>query len=543
MGNDRTARTEPRKGLVLGFLSLTTFMVFLDMDVVNTALPAMARDLAASNSALAWIVNMYALILAGFLLVAGSTGDRYGRRKALGTGLVLFGAGAAGAALADNTTFLIIMRGIQGFGAAFAVPSTLSIITDVFPREERAKAIATWTAIASLSIFVGPALGGVLVDRISWNAVFWMHVPLVALGLYGLRFIPESSDERRLPLDVPGALLSTSGVLAVVYGVLQGGEAGWTSGEIIGAFTVGGVLLSSFAVVESRARYPMLPLPYFKQKDFTGAFLVQLLTFMGMISIFFFLTQFFQIVQDRSAFATGLALTPSAFGMVIGAWIAGEAVKKLGPRTVVIASTLIIMGAMLLFTQIAIDTPYWVAAVGISIFGLGAGFGMPVLTDTIMASVPVNDAGVGSAMNDLSRNLGSALGVAAIAAVVTNIYRSDVIDAVSGTVPSNVAEAVGNSVAAVEAIAAGLPAGISTRLIGAADKSFVDAINVGFIAAAGIVLLALVAVYALIPKRMRAQAELAEEDADALISETISSVLVMEGSVSGDEVRVRGGTP
>jgi EmrB/QacA subfamily drug resistance transporter len=484
------------------------------MDVVNTALPAMARDLTASNSALMWIVNMYALILAGFLLVAGSTGDRYGRRKALGVGLALFGAGAVGAALADSTTTLIAMRGLQGLGAAFAVPSTLSIITDVFPREERAKAIATWTAIASLSIFVGPALGGILVDKISWNAVFWMHVPLVAIALFGLKVIPESRDDRRIPLDVPGALLSTGGVLGVVYGIIQGGEAGWTSPEIIGVFAVGAVLLGAFAVVEMRTPYPMLPFRYFKQKDFTGAFAVQLLIFMGMIAIFFFLTQFFQIVQDRSAFVTGLALTPAALGMVVGAGIAGVAVKKLGPRAAVAIGTLIVMAAVGLFALIAIDTPYWIAAVGITFFGLGAGLAMPALTDTIMASVPVNDAGVGSAMNDLSRNLGSALGVAAIGAVVTNLYRADMTSAISGLVPSGVAEAVGNSVGAVEAIAADLPTDTAAALIRAADTTFVDAISIGFVAAAGVVLAALVAVFALIPKRMRAQAELAYEDGE-----------------------------
>ncbi len=532
MTYDTDAQGTPQKGLILGFLSLTTFMVFLDMDVVNTALPAMARDLTASNSALVWIVNMYALILAGFLLVAGTTGDRYGRRKALGAGLAIFGAGAVGAALADTTTTLIVMRGVQGLGAAFAVPSTLSIITDVFPREERAKAIATWTAIASLSIFVGPALGGILVDKINWNAVFWAHVPLVVVGLYGLRFIPESRDERRIPLDVPGALLSTGGVLALVYGIIQGGEAGWTSAEILGVFATGAVLLGAFAAVEVRSEYPMLPFRYFKQKDFTGAFMVQLLTFMGMIAIFFFLTQFFQIVQDRSAFATGLALTPSAFGMVIGAWIAGEAVKKLGPRAVVAIATLVVMVAMGLFTQIQIDTAYWVAAVGIIIFGLGAGLGMPALTDTIMASVPVNDAGIGSAMNDLSRNLGSALGVASVGAVVTNIYRVDVTREIGGLVPAGVAEAVGNSVGAVEAIAADLPADTAELLIQTADSTFVDAINIGFVAAAGVVFMALVAVFALIPKQMRAQAELATEGAPPRGEKGSDLPVAMQGSAS-----------
>lgn len=512
IGNPR--QVAPRKGLILGFLSITTFIIFLDMDVVNVALPAIARDFATSNSVLMWIANINALIIAGFLLVAGTTGDRLGRRKALGAGLIMFGLGAVGAALAPNSTTLIAMRGLQGLGAAFALPSTLSIITNVFQREERAKAIATWTAIASLSIFVAPALGGILVDQFGWNAVFWMYIPLVAIALIGLTVIPESRDSRRLPLDVPGAVLGTGGILAVVYGIIQGDVAGWLSGEIIGAFVIGAVLLGAFVAVEIRSSHPMLPLRYFKQKDFSGPFLIQLFMFMGMIAVFYFLTQFFQFVQDRSAFETGLALTPSAFGMVFGAWIAGVMVKKLGPKAVAVLAILIVMVAMGLFTQIAIDTPYWVAAVGIIGFGLGLGIAMPALTDTIMASVPVNDAGVGSAMNDLSRYLGSALGVAVIGAVVASLYRGDVTSTISGLVPPEVAEAVGNSVGAVEAIAAGLSSDIATAVIGAADTSFVDAISIGYIVAFGLGVPMLVAAFALIPRHMRAQAELADDDAD-----------------------------
>jgi EmrB/QacA subfamily drug resistance transporter len=509
------AQQAPRKGLILGFLSLTTFMVFLDADVVNTALPAIARDLEAPNSVLMWVVNMYSLILAGFLLVAGSAGDRFGRRKALGAGLAIFGAGALGAALAENSTTLIAMRGVQGFGAAFALPATLAIITDVFPREERAKAIATWTGIASLAIIVGPGLGGLVVDEIGWNAVFTLHLPLVGLALSGLTVIPESRDSRLLPLDIPGALLATGGVFALVYGIIQGGEAGWTSAEILGAFAGSAALFIAFAVVEVRSAHPMLPLEYFRQKDFTGPFLVMMLIFMGMVAVFFFLTQFFQIVQDRSAFVAGLALTPSALGMIVGAMIAGQATGKLGPKAVVVTATLIVLTAMGLFTQIEVDTPYWVALIGIVIFGLGAGLAMPAVTDTLMASVPVNDAGVGSAMNDLSREFGIALGVAAVGSVVSGVYRTNVKDALAGLVPEGVAESIGESVGSVETIAAGLPPELSATVIEVADSSFVDAIGTGYLGAAGFVVAALVVAIALVPRRMRvAQAVLAGEDND-----------------------------
>lgn len=527
---NQLTRTAPRKGLILGFLSITTFIIFLDMDVVNVALPAIARDFATTNSVLMWIANINALVIAGFLLVAGTTGDRLGRLKALAAGLILFGAGAVGAALAPNYETLIAMRALQGLGAAFTLPSTLSIIANVFQREERAKAIATWTAIASLSIFIAPSLGGVLVDQFGWQAVFWMYIPLVAVALIGLTVIPESRDPRRLPLDIPGAVLGTGGILAVVYGIIQGDMAGWTSGEIIGAFAIGAVLLATFIVVELRSSHPMLPLRYFKQKDFSGPFLIQLFMFMGMIAVFYFLTQFFQIVQDRSAFETGLLLTPSAFGMIIGASLAGVAVKKVGPRVVSVLAILIVMAAMGLFTQIAIDTEYWVSAVGIIAFGFGLGIAMPALTDTIMASVPVNDAGIGSAMNDLSRYLGSALGVAVIGAVVASLYRGDVRGAISELVPPDVADAVASSVGSVEAIAADLAADVGDALVRIADASFVDAISIGFVVALGLGIPMLVAVFTLIPKRMRAQAELAEDAETAAVTAATPAAEVARSS-------------
>ena len=251
-GDADSATASVRKGLVLAVMSLSTFLIFLDGTVVNTALPAIARDFSASNSSLQWVVNAYSLILAGLLLAGGMIGDRFGRRRALTAGMIIFGVGAVGAALADSSNLLIVMRGVQGLGAAFALPATLSIITAVFPRGERARAIAIWTAVGSLGIVVGPALGGYLVDAVGWSAVFWLNVPVVALALAGLVVVPESRDSRGLPIDLPGAALATTGMLAVVYAVMQGGDAGWTSPSILIAALAGVILLALFVLVESR---------------------------------------------------------------------------------------------------------------------------------------------------------------------------------------------------------------------------------------------------------------------------------------------------
>ena len=285
---------DPRRWWVLAVMSLSIFMVFVDGTVVNTALPSIARDLSATTSELQWVADGYILVLAGLLLVGGTIGDRFGRRRWLGVGMAIFGAAAVGAALAPNVETLILFRGGQGLGAALVMPATLSILTAIFPREERAKAIGAWTAMGGLGAALGPALGGYLVDEISWSAVFWLHLPIVGLALAGLSIVPESRDSRRLPLDVPGALLATGGLIAVVFAVIQGNEAGWLRApEIVGAFALGAVLLIGFAVVELRSHAPMLPLRFFRQRDFSGAVIVIGLAFFAMFGVFFFLTQFF----------------------------------------------------------------------------------------------------------------------------------------------------------------------------------------------------------------------------------------------------------
>jgi EmrB/QacA subfamily drug resistance transporter len=503
-----------RKNVILAFLSLSTFMIFLDGTVVNTALPAIARDFSANNSTLPGVVNMYSLILAGFLLVAGTTGDRFGRRKALAVGMVIFGAGAVGAALAENSTTLVVMRGLQGLGAAFALPSTLAIITDVFPRAERAKAIVVWTAIGSMGIAVGPALGGYLVDEMGWESVFWLHMPVVALAIFGLKFMPESVDPTHRPIDVPGAILATGGMLSLVYGVIQGGEAGWASAEIIGTLAAGVALLIAFFAVEAKSSHPMLPLHYFKRMDFTGSFLVLMLFFLGAIGIFFFTTQFYQLVQGRTALVAGLALTPVAATMMVGTGISAKAVPSIGPKFTIMIAGLIIMVGMGFFSQIEVDTAIWIPIVGMVIFGLGFGMAMPTVTDTIMASVPVNDAGIGSAMNDLSRELGFVIGIAILGSLVGSLYRNNVTDAIRGIVPEDASETIGNSIGAVGSVTADLPADVALTISESAGASFVDTLNIGFLAAAGFVALGIVVAATMVPRRVRSvQAEFGDTSA------------------------------
>jgi EmrB/QacA subfamily drug resistance transporter len=484
---------------------MATLLIFLDGSVVNTAMPAIARDFTANNSTLQWVVNMYGLILAGFLLVGGNAGDRFGRKKFLAAGLSVFGLASLGAAASQDSATLIAMRGLQGLGSAMALPATLSIITDVFPRGERARAIAIWTGVSSMGLAIGPAVGGWLVDEVSWQAVFWLQIPFVAIALLGARFVPDSRDSRRLPLDIPGAILGTAGVLAVVYAIVQGGEEGWTSGSIIAGFIGGVALLAAFGVVEATSKAPMLPARYLRDKSILGPFFVLMILFIGMMGVFFFLTQFLQLVQGRSALVAGLAIVPVTAAMMVSAGITSKALPVIGPRAVVTTGSLIVLAGIGLHAQVELGSGYWVAVLAMVLMGLGAGMVMPTVTDTIMASVDVNDAGVGSALNDLSRELGIALGVAVLGTLVTNVYRSRVVDDLRGLVPGGVADRIGDSLAAVGPVTADLGAEVTASASVIANESFVEALRIGYWGAFAFVAVAIALTLWLLPSKMRTQ--------------------------------------
>ncbi len=497
--------TQPstRRWWVLAVMSLTTFMVFLDNTIVNTALPSIARDLNASTSTLQWVVDSYTLVLAGLLLVGGSIGDRFGRRRFLAIGMVIFGAGAVGAALSDSAASLIAMRALQGTGAALVLPATLSIITDVFPREERSKAIGIWTGVGAMALGVGPVLGGFVVDEISWSAVFWLHLPVVALALLGLRVVPESRDSRLLGLDVKGAVLATGGLLAVVFAVIQGNDAGWGSTQIVVTFAVGIALLAGFAAVELRARTPMLPLRFFRQRDFNGAVLIIGLIFFALMVTFFFLTQFFQIVQGKSAFTAGLYILPIAGMMMVGAPISGVLGKSVGPKVLTTIAGISVVFGLVWLSQLQVDSNFVTVLIGFMAFGFGGGMALAPLTDTVMAAVPVSDAGVGSAVNDVSRELGASLGIAITGSVVGGVYAGNVEDGLSGVVGAGLVESAAEGIGVATALAQSLSPQLAQIVTQTANAAFVDAFTTGMLVSAGVMVLATVAAIVLLPWKMR----------------------------------------
>ncbi len=488
---------DPRRWLILFLMSLGTLIVFLDLTVVNTALPAISLDLQASTADLQWVVDGYVLALAGLLLLAGSIGDRYGRRRWMTAGLVIFAAGSAVGATADSIGVLVGGRALMGLGAAFLLPATLSIVTNTFERAERTRAIAVWTAVGGMGIGLGPAVGGWLVDRWDWSAAFWIHMPIIAISLLGQFVVRESRDPRDIGLDVPGAITATLGLTALVFGVIEGAEAGWTSTEVLGAFGVAAVLLGAFVAIERRVQYPMLPLGFFRDRNFTGSVVIIAMLFFAAPAAFFFLTQFFQIIQGRDPFEAGLLILPNAGAIVLATVLSPRLGRRFGPRWTLVLGSLIMASAFVAFTTFDLVTTTSAAIVAIAWLGFGFGLGMPILTDTVMASVPVEDAGIGSAINDVSRELGSALGVAVIGSFISGIYRADVAERLAdGGLTGNVVEAAREGLGALAAQAATLAG--ADRAMGIAADTFVDAMTAGFwlsvvimVAAAGVAALLL----------------------------------------------------
>lgn len=496
---------DPRRWWVLAVMSLGTLIVFLDLTVVNTALPAISFDLGASTSQLQWVVDSYVLVLAGLLMLAGSIGDRFGRKRWMTVGLVLFGVGSVVGAMATGIEALVIGRAIQGLGAAFVLPATLSIVTNTFDREERGKAIAVWTAVGGMGIGFGPAVGGYLVDRYDWAAAFWIHVPIIAVALLGQILVSESRDNRHVGLDIPGAITATLGITTLVFAIIQGTEAGWTSPEIVGGFLLSAILLISFISIERRVQYPMLPLKFFSNRDFTGSVVVIGIMFFAGPATFFFLTQFFQLVQGRSPFEAGLLILPMAAAVILASAIAPPLTERLGPKRIVTASVGVMAVAAALLTGINAD---WSAVTEISVillFGFGFGLGAPILTDSVMVSVPIEDAGVGSAVNDVSRELGSALGVAIIGSVISGFYRGNVADQLEGRVDESLMETAQDGLGVLAATAQNLPEDVAQTVMAGSAEAFIDAMNSGFWISTAVLLAGATAAAWLLPNKARVQ--------------------------------------
>jgi EmrB/QacA subfamily drug resistance transporter len=409
-----------RKWWTLGAVSLALFMIMLDNTIVNVALPSIGRGLDVGVSQLEWVVNAYTLSFAAVMLTGGRLADLYGRRLVFDVGLVVFTLASLTCGLAGNSTILVAARAVQGAGAALMMPASLSIITAAFAREERGTAIGIWAGVSGSALAIGPLLGGVLTEHLGWSWIFFVNVPVGVLALVAsFLLIRESrSAEPDQALDVPGLLTSAAGLVALVYALIEANRYGWTSTRILLLFAAAAGLLLAFVALERRAARPMLDLRLFENRTFSGANVAALLVSLAMFGIFFFVSLYMQNVLGYSPVHTGVIFLPMSLLVVVSAPIAGKATDHFGPRWPIAIGMTLLSLALFSFSRLGVDASFADLLPGMLVGGVGIGVAMGPMTTAALSTVPVDEAGVASGVVTTSRQVGGALGVALMGAIV-----------------------------------------------------------------------------------------------------------------------------
>jgi EmrB/QacA subfamily drug resistance transporter len=407
-----------RPRLTLAIVSVALFMVTLDNLVVSTALPTIRLDLGASLGALEWTVNAYTLTYAVFLLTGAALGDRLGRRRMFVLGLGLFTAASALAAVAPSTETLIAARAVQGIGAAIVTPLTLTLLSTAFPAERRGAALGIWSGVSGLGVALGPLVGGLVVDGLSWQWIFWLNVPL------GLTLVPLAArwlSESRGPaaaIDAPGVALGSLGLLGIVYGLVEGNSAGWSSAQVLGALAAGIALLAAFVAWEARAAAPVVPLRFFRSRAFSATGLVSLIMYFGLFGSIFLLVQVFQTAQGYSALESGLRTLPWTGMPMLVAPIAGLLSDRVGSRPLIVAGLTLQAVAIGWLAAVAeVATPYGELVPGFVLAGVGMAMVFAPATSAVLGAVRTEEAGQASGAMNTFREVGGVMGVAVLAAV------------------------------------------------------------------------------------------------------------------------------
>ena len=490
----------------LAVICLSVFVISVDATIVNVALPTLSRDLDADTSQLQWIVDAYTLVLAGLLLSAGSLSDRYGRRGGLSSGLALFAITSAVAAQVNSADGLIAARAAMGVGAAVIFPTTLALITNIFTEPvPRAKAIGLWAAMVGVGVAVGPITGGWLLEHFSWGSIFLVNVPIAAVAIVGgMLFVPTSRDPATPPVDVAGLMLSSIGVTAVVYTVIEAPNWGWSSARTVGGFAVAVVVLAGFALWERRRAHPMLDVSVFANPRFSGGSLAVTAGFLTLFGFIFVITQYFQFIKDYSAFETGVRLLPVAVSIALASIVGPRIVERVGTSAVVAAGLSIFAAGLGWASTVDAGTSYTEIALQMLLLGGGLGLTTAPATEAIMGSLSSDKAGVGSAVNDTTRELGGTLGVAIVGSVFASVYTGQ-LDSASAlaALPADLRSTMARSIAAAHKVIGELPAGTLADVRAAADHAFLDGLRVGSLVCAAIALGAALVVAWLLPARAR----------------------------------------
>ncbi len=422
--------TYHRRWWILGTLCLTLLGVMLANSSLNMALPMMAKDLGLGQLELTWVVNVYTLVFASLLFIAGAVGDRYGRKLAMQIGLAVFTAGSLYAGFfAQTGTELIISRIVMGIGASFVMPTTLSIINNTFPKKERARAVAIWGAVAGIGMMFGSVISGILLEHFTWHSLFYFSAIIAIIGLVANQYLAhESKDEKESPVDWLGGVFSAVGIFGLVYGVTEAPSEGLTEPLVLVSL-IGGILsIAAFIFWERRSKSPMLDMNLFKNRAFSVSSLTLTLVFLAMSGVFFSMSQLMQLVMGYSALESSLLTIPLMLPMMFISPLVPNVVKKVGARITITVGLLLVTAAFVAMSTWTKDLTYWHLFATMVVMMLGITFAMTPGTNILMASVPRNRSGMGSAMNDTTRELGGALGVAVLGAVLSAAYEKNIAD-------------------------------------------------------------------------------------------------------------------
>ena len=495
-----------RRWAILGVLSLSVFLAVVDNTIVNVALPTMSEKLHASTSQLQWIVDAYSLVFAGLLLVGGSLGDRYGRKGALQLGVGAFALFSVFAGVSGSTHVLIAARALMGMAAAFIFPATLAILTNTFSdAKERAAAIGVWTGVVGLAVALGPLTGGALLQHFWWGSIFFVNVPVAAVAMaLGMWLIPTTRDPAAPRLDFLGFALSIVGIVAVVYTTIEAPGRGWSNPATVGGYVVGVGILALFAVWERRTAQPMLDVNLFRNIRFSAASFSITVSFFALFGFIFLITQYFQLVRGYDTLSAGVHTLPFAIATGAVAPAAPALAARLGTKIVVPLGLALMGFGFFVASTLGVDTPYFgPVLVSMCLIAVGLGLVAAPSTDAILAVLPPAKAGVGSAVNDVTRELGGAFGVAVVGAVFSSVYGPHLVQRLSGLgLPAPALAAARESAAAALGVASLAPEPARQAIIDAARLSFVDGFGRGSLVCSGVVFAGAVFAFLVLPTRL-----------------------------------------
>jgi len=475
IASSRPGTRRVNTALVTAVVCLALGAVAAAMASLNVALPGLARSTQATQTQLEWIIDAYSLVFASLLLPAGALGDRYGRRRALIAGLAIFGGASAIAMTASSATELIFLRGLLGVGGALVMPATLSTITSTFPAAERTRAVSMWAAVAGGSALLGLLCTGALLEAFSWRSAFAVNVVLAVIAMAGtIRFVPESSNADAPPLDKVGASLVMLGLVALVFSIIEAPEAGWLAARTLGGLAAGLAGLALFTGWELRARQPMLDPRLFRNRRLSAGSLSILIQFFAFFGFTFISLQYLQGVRGYRPLVAALCVLPLAAAMMPTAKITPRLTARFGARNVCVAGLVLVAAGLAIISRVGTSSPYLLLVAGLIPLGIGMGAAMTPATTAITEGLPAGQQGVGSALNDLSREVGGALGIAVVGSIVTAVYRSHlhlagVPAALASKARGSFAVADGIHTGLLYAAAAALTAAVSVAVLLAGD--------------------------------------------------------------------------